>query len=193
MFRVRFWLVSGGLFAIVFALIVASYKRKAPAWVATISSVLLTVFYVSDPVWRYFHKGGLGIGSLALWFFAGTLVAILEFKGERFREYPTAYERWSTPLFALFGLLLAFATTVYPQLKASWGGGTPANVTVYFTRGSLLSPNKAVQAQLVEESDEGFYIVGPKESKAIFVTRKDVALVYFSDKAAESPLMQGIK
>jgi hypothetical protein len=57
----------------------------------------------------------------------------------------------------------------------------------------LLSPNKSVQAQLIEESDEGFYIVGPKESKAIFVPRSAVAMVYFSDKPSESPLLQGNK
>jgi hypothetical protein len=64
-----------------------------------------------------------------------------------------------------------------PHLKASWGGGTPVSVTVYFTKDSAISPNKAISAQLIEESDEGFYIVGPKESRAIFVPRSSVALV----------------
>ncbi len=93
----------------------------------------------------------------------------------------------------MFGLLLLFSREVYPHLKASWGGGTPVDVTVYFTKDSLLSPDKGVQAELIEESDEGFYIVGLKESKAIFVPRNSVALVYFSNKAADSPLLQGNK
>ena len=100
---------------------------------------------------------------------------------------------WSKPLALVFGLLLFFSREMYPHLKASWGGGTPANVTVYFLKDSLLSPNKSVQAQLIEESDEGFYIVGPKESKAIFVPRGSVAMIYFSDKPADSPMLQNTK
>jgi hypothetical protein len=92
-----------------------------------------------------------------------------------------------------FVILLVFATTVYPHIKASWGGGMPENVTVYFTKDSLINPSKAVQAQLIEEADEGFYILGPKESKAIFIPRGSVALVYFSDKTSDSPILQGIK
>jgi len=71
--------------------------------------------------------------------------------------------------------------------------GSAADITVYFSKDSFLSPNKAVQAQLIEESDDGFYIVGPKESKAVFVPRNAVALIYFSDNAASSPLLQGGK
>jgi hypothetical protein len=78
-------------------------------------------------------------------------------------------------------------------LKASWGGGSPVNVTIYFSKDSPISPNKAVSAQLVEESDEGYYIVGPKETKAIYVPRSAVALVYFSDKIADSPLLRDTK
>jgi hypothetical protein len=60
-------------------------------------------------------------------------------------------------------------------------------------RESAIDPNKAVTAQLIEESDEGFYIVGPTETRAIFVPRSSVALVYFSDKVAESPLLREAK
>jgi len=46
---------------------------------------------------------------------------------------------------------------------------------------------------LIEESDEGFYIVGLKESKAIFVPRSAIAMIYFSDKPADSPILQNNK
>ncbi len=93
----------------------------------------------------------------------------------------------------LLGAILIFSQYVYPHLKTSWGGGTPANVTVYFSKDSFLSPNKSVRAQLIEESDEGFYIVGPKESKAIFVPRSAIAMIYFSDKPTDSPMLQNVK
>ncbi len=90
----------------------------------------------------------------------------------------------------MFVVLLVFAQYYYPHLKASWGGGAPVSVTIYFTKDSPITPNKAVSAQLVEESDEGFYIVGPKETRAIYVPRSVVALVYFSDKVVDSPLLR---
>jgi hypothetical protein len=50
-----------------------------------------------------------------------------------------------------------------------------------------------VSAQLVDESDGGLYIVGPNETKAIFVPRNVVALVYFSDRIADSALLRDSK
>lgn len=57
----------------------------------------------------------------------------------------------------------------------------------------MVSPNEAVQAQLIEESDEGFYIVGPKELKAIFVPRRAIAMIHFADKPADSPIPRNVK
>jgi hypothetical protein len=56
-----------------------------------------------------------------------------------------------------------------------------------------MCPSKAVPAHLIEESDEGFYIVGLKEWNAIFLPRSAVAMVYFSDKPADSPMLQNGK
>jgi len=169
-----------------------TYIKKIPQWVAIVSSVTLTLYWAMDPVRRFFTDHRFDLTSVVLWFFAIMMVVKLEFEVRSNRNLAEGGE-WSKPLVLLFGLLLIFSRELYPHLKTSWGGGTPADVTVYFTKDSLLSPNKAVQAQLIEESDEGFYIVGPKEAKAIFIPRHSVALVYFSDKAADSPLLQGNK
>jgi hypothetical protein len=81
----------------------------------------------------------------------------------------------------------------YPHIKAPWGRGTPVNITIYFTKDSAMKPSQAVSAQLVDESDGGLYIVGPNETKAIFVPRNVVALVYFSDRIADSALLRDSK
>jgi len=180
------------LFAAWLALVVAVNYSKVPNWLATAASVLLTAFYVAEPTRTLLVKHEFVMSSIALWFFACSVVAIVEFKIRNPRNL-VADAEWAKMLGVLFVALLAFAQYVYPHLKASWGGGTPANVTIYFTKDSLLGPGKAVQAQLIEEADEGFYIVGPKESKAIFVPRSSVALIYFSDKWADSPMLQGNK
>jgi len=164
---------------------------KLPEWLAVIASVLLTLLYLVNPLVSFF-KHEFDTSCLALWYFGVSFIALTEFKS-RSREDLVSFAGWAKPMGVLLGALLIFSQYVYPHLKSSWGGGTPANVTIYFSKDSLLSPNKAVQAQLVEESDEGFYIVGAKESKAIFVPRSAVAMVYFSDKPADSPLLQNNK
>jgi hypothetical protein len=167
-------------------------KKTVPQWIVAILSVCLTLYLVSFAVRSFFTDHHFDLSTLALWFFATTLAVKLEFEVRTDRNLAEDGE-WSKPLVLLFGLLLIFSRELYPHLKTSWGGGTPADVTVYFTKDSLLNPNKAVQAQLIEESDEGFYIVGPKESKAIFVPRGSVAIIYFSDKPADSSMLQNIK
>jgi hypothetical protein len=184
------WIATGVVWVSLVAAATPPTSFKLPEWAVITASVLLTSLYLVNPLVSFFNHQ-FDTLCLSLWFFGVTIVALTEFK-IRNRENLT-FGGWSKPMGVLLGALLVFSQYVYPHLKASWGGGTPANVTVYFTKDSLLNPNKAVQAQLVEESDEGFYIVGPKESKAIFVPRSAVAMVYFSDKPAESPMLQGNK
>jgi hypothetical protein len=184
------WIAIGVVWmSLVAATAPASFKL--PEWAAITASVLLTALYLVNPLVSFFRHQ-FNTLCLGLWFFGVATVALMEFK-LRNRENLTSFGGWSKPMGVLLGALLLFSQYVYPHLKASWGGGTPVNVTVYFTKDSLLNPNKAVQAQLIDESDEGFYIVGLKESKAIFVPRSAVAMVYFADKPADSPMLQNIK
>lgn len=173
-------------------LIVATRSSKIPEWVAVIVAVLLTAVYLVNPVRTLLFEHGFDTSSVALWFFVTTLLTIIEFQ-IRTKEDLITDGGWSKPMAVVFALLLMFAQYYYPHLKASWGGGTPADVTVYFTKNSSIDPGKWVQAQLIEESDDGFYIVGPKESKAVFVPRSMVALIYFGDKIGDSSLLQGSK
>jgi len=55
------------------------------------------------------------------------------------------------------------------------------------------NPNKAVRSELIDESDEGFYIVEPSELKAIFLPRGAIAMIYFGDKPADSPMLQKLQ
>lgn len=186
------WILLPALLAAVVALNVFANKRKGLQWIAAILSVSVTLYFIAFPAKRLFTDHYFDTASLTLWFFAITLIVKLEIEMRTGRKL-AEFGEWAKPLAVLFGLLLVFSSEVYPHLKTSWGGGMPADVTVYFTKESLLNPSKATQAQLIEETDEGFYIVGPKESKAVFVPRNSVALVYFGDKAADSPVLQGIK
>jgi hypothetical protein len=186
------WVFLLAALGAIVALDILARKKKAPQWVPAILSVFVTAYFAWYPLRGLFTDHHFDTSSLTLWFFATTFIVKLEIELRADRNL-AEYGEWSKPLAVLFGFLLVFSREIYPHLKTSWGGGTATNVTIYFTKDSLLSPSKPAQVQLVEESDEGFYVVGPKESKAVFVPRGAVALVYFGDKTTDSPLLQGNK
>jgi hypothetical protein len=182
------WLAPAALGASL--LTILGYVKKAATLVAAASvasALLLSLIQVRGMILYNFD-----LTSVGLWFFVVFVVAIVEAKiwSKAKLAEPTG---WSRLVGTLFVAVLFFAQNYYPHMKASWGGGAAVNVTIYFSKDSPISPNKTVLAQLVEESDEGYYIVGPKETRAIYVPRSAVALVYFSDKVADSPLLRDSK
>lgn len=94
-----------------------------------------------------------------------------------------------TDLGLLFLIVFVFGHHYYPHIKSSWGGGAPVAVTIYFSKDSVIKPSESLSAELVEESDEGYYIVGQKDSRAVFVPRNAVSLLYFSDSVSDSSFL----
>lgn len=178
------WLLATIIFVgfVIFLIV----PKKSTRITSGIASVLLVLFCLQYSTRTLLIAHHFGPGAMTTWFFAVGMLALVKRKDRT----PGA---WENVVLLVLGALLVFALFYYPYIKASWGGGAPVSATIYFTKDSPISPNKAVSAQLVEESDEGFYIVGPKETRAIYVPRSAVALVYFSDKIADSPLLRDSK
>jgi len=175
------WLIA--LIVFLGILVLLQDSKRIPPVVSAIASVLLVVFYVQASV-RELFEHRFGLSSVGLWFFVIGMATIIELKVR-----PRSGD-WEKTIFVALGALLLFAGVYYPHIEASWGGGTPVNITMYFTKDSAIRPSQAVSVRLVEESDEGFYIVGSKEAKAIYVPRNAVSLVYFSDKPTDSSLLR---
>jgi hypothetical protein len=182
------WLYLGGapLYA---AIIVGQQFKKLPRQSDTVVSVLLTCAIVTFLLREVIGKHLFGPGAVALWFFGVTLVTIYGLK-QWTAELSDPLEWGSKLLPPVFVTLLVFSQTYYSHLRASWGGGAPVDVTICFTKDSAISPNKAVSAQLIDEADEGFYVVGPNDSKAIFIPRSAVAFIYFSNKMSDSQMLR---
>jgi hypothetical protein len=125
--------------------------------------------------------------AIILWFFGVGVVALIEMKVR-----PQIGD-WEKTITLTLATLLLFALFYYPHLKASWGGGTPVGVILFFSKDSSIKPSETVSAQLIDESDEGYYIIAPSENKAIYVPRSSVSLVYFSDSLSDSPLLRNKK
>jgi len=158
--------------------------EKVPPRVASIVSVALTLFFAGTAVHELVIANQFTVGAIGLWFFGMGVVTMLEL------NMRSKDADWSKSVFTICGALLVFASYYYPHLKSSWGGGSPVSVTIYFTKDSPIKPSQSVSAQLVDESDAGFYIVGQKDKKAVFVPRNAVSMTYFSDKVSDSALLK---
>jgi hypothetical protein len=131
-------------------------------------------------VFRALTRGrGFTIDGLMLWIFAVALAAVTDLA-----DFPANFG-WHTDWYATVAvaliLLTVFASHVYPSIKASWGGGETLPVTLYLNGSAAVMPSQRWHVQLVEESDNGYYVVNKGEKKAVFIPRSAVALVYFSD------------
>lgn len=180
------WWLATGVVASFAVFIFLSQSKRLPPLLTAVASILLALFFIQYTIHEVLIAH-FGWGVISLWFFGVGLVAQVELN---IRFWNLTNADWAKTLFVILGALLVFALYYYPHMKPSWGGGSPINMVMYFNKDSVIKPNQNVSAQLLDESDAGFYIVGQGESKAIFVPRGSVSLVYFSDEPSDSSLLE---
>lgn len=150
-----------------------TYEQQ-PVKTAVIIGVII-VFYLGFSIYSAV-KGTPGV--LTLWFFGvGVFGVLVEVNIRKQTEYD-----WTKVLGVVVSALAIFSTLVYPRLNASWGGGSPTPVILYFSGESRILPGQQLEANLLDESDTGIYVVKKDERQAIFIPHAAVSALYFSDK-----------
>lgn len=167
----------------------ASNSKKTTANFLAVTSGAYVLFTLGMRLQAYLIMHDFESGDLALWFFAIFAITVLQLKSKPGDYSGERIKGLGVDLGLLFLILFVFGHHYYPHIKSSWGGGAPVSVTIYFSKDSAIKPNQSISAQLVEESDEGFYVVGQKDTRALFVPRNAVSLVYFSDSISDSSLL----
>ena len=87
-------------------------------------------------------------------------------------------------------VLAAYAEGIYPNLGSAWGGGSPTPVVLYLSKDSPIHPGEQISAQLLDQSDAGYYILPTDEKRAIYIPRTAVSLVYFGKQISDSGLLK---
>jgi len=152
--------------------------RRFPKLVSPIASLLLFGFlivYGCREVFKYHRSSG---AATALWFLVAGLVIYREASS---RSWILWAGNWLQSLSFSILAVLVFASSYYPHINSSWGGGSPIPITIYLSKESMVMPGQSVAALLVDESDAGLYVVGKNDKKATFIPRSAVGLVYYSD------------
>jgi len=152
--------------------------KRLPRMIAPIMSLGFVGFLLVFGIREGFVHHHASEAAITMWFLPQGWLAHYEMSSRSWRVWSG---NWQQSLSFLSTLLLVFASTYYPHLKPSWGGGAPIPVTIYFTKDSTIMSNQNVGALLVDESDAGLYVVGKNDKKATFIPRSAVGLVYYSD------------
>lgn len=178
---------DGLIFGILMTLWLVTARKavaKAPHNLVTVSSALGIIFLFVRSVILMHRQDPQG--AIELWFFLVGLEARWDGAHLQQAEY-----RRKFPLIVVLLLPLAyiFAQYFYPRIGSSWGGGRPTPIVMYLSKDSKIKPSSELQAQLVEESDAGLYVLVQGSTNAVFVPRGSIALVHFSNQPLASNLL----
>lgn len=173
--------VCGLLALVVFAIVLV----RLPLIWRELFPVALLAFLFLTGYKTLFWDGKFDSSALIFWMFTIGGIGIFELK---FRSWKSRVADWQLSFIPLLVLLLFFSRTYYPHIKASWGGGSPIPVTITLTKDSAFSPSKRVGCILIDETDEGLYVVGNSDRFASYIPKTSVGLIYFADVSASSSL-----
>jgi hypothetical protein len=126
-----------------------------------------------------------GFQSRVIWF---ALVGVLAHQLPRQLPSIRRFEGLSPELLFLLGVGLAsiFAHLVYPRIRPEYGGGLPSPAVIKFDGYSPLGKADRSRVWLLDETDDGYYILPNKGStKAVYVPRKAVGAIYFGEATGD--------
>jgi hypothetical protein len=77
-------------------------------------------------------------------------------------------------------LLVAFyISSVFKLIQPKYGGGAPTAVTVFLQKPVAWLNTTTVSASLVDETDQGYYVLPSGKNGALFIPRSEVSSIYY--------------
>jgi hypothetical protein len=163
------------------ALVTADQWKRFPHWLAVLASLAFGGLLVFCGIRDLLYSHQQSPASIALWFIVSSFFASTEMQS---RSWKLEIGNWKQSVTLCIGTVAGFSGLYYPHIKPSWGGGAPITAIIYFAKDSLILPSRSVSANILDETDNGFYVIGGNDKKATFIPRNEVTLVYYSDDAS---------
>jgi hypothetical protein len=160
--------------ALAYTLFVNNYFYKHPTWSIAISfAVIIAIeLYLS-------YYAGPNTSIIAHWFLLTGIGFLWVYRIiGKMTSFKTA--KWEIGVLLAIGILVLFPLGVYDKVHAHFGGGLPVPVTMYLTCADPATSAMTLEAQLLDETPEGYYILHPnKKYSAIFIRRDSVRAIVF--------------
>ena len=132
-----------------------------------------------------FYMAGLGVlfssapwAQLVFFFVLVGLQAGLLRATRDVRKHFTSILSWIN----VFMLVWTYITQVFSILPPRWGGGQLTPVQLFLSNAVPWSPANPIDAQMLDETDQGMYVLLSPTGKAFFVPRSNIASVYFGSR-----------
>ncbi len=145
--------------------------------------VFLTCCAFVAVILRYADRGFLW---LTVWYYAVGLITVITYHvvGDPSSRHGL---QWEMAPFWLIGLLSFYVLLVYGNIQPQFGGGKPRPVVMYFSTKTPAANSDSAEVMLLEETDQGYYILLHADEKtALFVRRDLVAVVRFGHLVREA-------
>jgi hypothetical protein len=84
-------------------------------------------------------------------------------------------------LYMLF-IVWVYISSVFSYIPPRWGGGQPTPIVIFQNTQALWSPSNPMDALMLDETDQGFYVLLAPTGKAFFMPRGNVSTVFFGTK-----------
>ncbi len=175
----KVWGFTGFLFcASTFLLLGFLMKKRFDKWPGTF--VLLSFLHaIGTFIFALMFDDRRMFGA-GLWFFGmGLLSLYLLHVIKKPDEWRSIEWERQLPIFAT--VLLLYSTLIYKNISSYFGGGVPVPVTMYFSSAKIpLTNSDTAELQLMEETNDGYYVLKPGDEKHAFFLKRDlVSAIHF--------------
>jgi hypothetical protein len=93
-------------------------------------------------------------------------------------RFATDFRNWALILL----LFWIYISEVFSNIPPRWGGGQPTPVQIFQNTQASWSQSNPTDALLLDETDQGFYVLLSEHGKAFFIPRSNVSSILFGSK-----------
>lgn len=161
---------AGGFLAllVVYAIVgkkFAAHPKSTTAAALVTDGVFLAGIGVADEALR----------NLTLWFLLSGVMALSMRRSANRLRFALDFLNW----FSIIMAVSFYIGAIFGSLPPKFGGGAPTAAVLYLDKPVAWLDSTTASVSLLDETDQGFYVLTPGKSKALFVPRSAVASVYF--------------
>jgi hypothetical protein len=73
----------------------------------------------------------------------------------------------------------------YPHIRGAYGGGEPANAGIFLVAPSGSNPARQLHARIIDETDNGFYIIENGHTEVRFILRSQINAIEFDKPSSD--------
>jgi len=176
-------IVLGGVLILITISAVVVFYSKIPKSLVALGIAVYFGIVLWQAIDKLFVQDRFERSAPSLWMVAIGFICLYEMK---LRSWKLKLGDWPQSLITFLAALLVFATSYYPHIKASWGGGMPIPINLTLTKDAVALANQQIDCILIDETDAGFYVIGKGDKHATFIPRASAGMIHFADSSEVS-------